>query len=344
MIKPFAALLALLAAPALAQAPVQQPKPLFASASPLSLTLEAPIGRLIRNRSSDEAVAGTLADGAGNRLAIAVQLRGLTRRTANVCQFPPLSVRFTQPPPANSPFAGQRKLKLVTHCKSSEGAQRYILLEYATYKLYQQVTPMSLGARLATIAYVEPGGRQIATRAAFFIEDTKDLAARSGLAELRAGPRIPTGSLRPVDAANVALFQHMIGNHDWSMRAGPVGDTCCHNAKLFGGGGAGQTVPVPYDFDYSGLVDAPYALPPEQLGTGSVKDRVYRGYCLHNAAVAQQARMFAAKRGALLATIAATPGLDGRVVAKASSYLEQFFAEIGSDTALRANILARCIA
>ena len=43
-----------------------------------------------------------------------------------------------------------------------------------------------------------------------------------------------------LDAARYALFQHMIANHDWSMRAGPVGSFCCHNAELLGLAAPGQ--------------------------------------------------------------------------------------------------------
>jgi hypothetical protein len=36
---------------------------------------------------------------------------------------------------------------------------------------------------------------------------------------------------------------------------------------------------VPYDFDYSGLVNAAYALPPPTIKIGSVRERAYRGPC-----------------------------------------------------------------
>ena len=39
---------------------------------------------------------------------------------------------------------------------------------------------------------------------------------------------------------------------------------------------------MPYDFDYSGLVDAPYAVPPDSIHLANVRVRRYRGFCLHN--------------------------------------------------------------
>jgi hypothetical protein len=323
--------------------PAAAAKPLFATSAPLSISIEAPLERLFRNRESDEAVAGTLTDTLGNRLAVAVELRGITRRSEETCAFPPLAVRFTAPPPAASPFAGQKKLKLVTHCQNSSSFDRVVLLEYAAYKMYQALTPRSFGARLMTIRYLDGSGRPLATRPGFFIEDLDDVAQRNGTAELRAGPRIPFGDLNRSDAARYGLYQHLLANHDWSMRAGPVGDNCCHNAKLIGSAGPGKATPLPYDFDYSGFVNAPYATPPEQLNLSSVRERKYRGYCLHNADVAEAARLFRSKQPAIEAELAAVPGLDPRALSSARAFMAGFFAEIATDQSVADKILKRCV-
>jgi hypothetical protein len=324
-------------------APAAPAKPLFASQAPLSIAIEAPFDRMLRDRDSEEPIAGTMIDPAGNRLAVTVALRGLTRRTEEICAFPPLHVRFTAPPPLSSPFAGEKKLKLVTHCRTTPSFDRVVLLEYAAYRLYQSLTPRSFGTRLASIRYLESGGKPIATRPGFFIEDLDDVAARNGVAELRAGARIPTSDLNAADAARYAVFQHMIANHDWSMRAGPVGDNCCHNAKLIGAPGPGNATPIPYDFDFSGFVNAPYALPPDQLKIRSVRERQYRGYCVHNPQVVEAARTFRAKRPEFEAELQSIPGLDPKGAASAIAFMAQFFAEIATDQDVDAKILKRCV-
>lgn len=338
-----AAAIALLSTPGLAQnqSPAA-PQALFASPAPLNIAIDAPFAALFSDRESDRVVAGVLIDDVGNRLPIRVNLRGITRRTANICDFPPLAIRFDSPPPANSAFAGQRKLKLVTHCRSSGSSDRLVLLEYAAYRLYNVLTPKSFDARLATIAYREPDGRAVAARPGFFIEDIKEVARRNGLQEAHGGTRVPLATLSPFDSALYGLFQHMIANHDWSMRAGPAGEDCCHNAKLIGGLGPGQAVPVPYDFDFSGFVDASYAFPPEQLNLTSVKQRKYRGYCAHNQAVLSAAKLMREKQGAMMAELAAIPGLDRNSAAKAAAFLQPFFNEIASDAAIQSAILSRC--
>ena len=56
------------------------------------------------------------------------------------------------------------------------------------------------------------------------------------------------------------------------------------------------------DFDSSGFVNAPYAAPDEQLGLSSVRDRQYRGYCIHNTqALAAAAEGFDAEHIPVLA-------------------------------------------
>ena len=157
------------------------------------------------------------------------------------------------------------------------------------------------------------------------------------------GPsRIPFTDLNPADAARYALFQHMIANHDWSMRAGPAGKTCCHNAELIGPLGPGTTIPIPYDFDFSGFVDAPYATPPDELHISSVRQRVYRGYCADNAQAIEVARQMRDARPQLMAAITSTPGLEPQRAARAIRFLDGFFADIETDDAVSARLLRRC--
>lgn len=320
-----------------------EPKPLFAASDPIHIVIQAPLSRLINDRSIQTAVPGTLTDPSGQALPIAVSLRGHVNRLAETCEFPPLRVEFTAPPPPTSLFAGQKKLKLMTHCHSGSSAQQFVLLDYATYQMYNVLTPLSFRARLASVDYRDSSGRTIANSAAFFLEDEKDLAKRNGLPEVHAGDRIPLEWLRPEDAARAALFEHMIANHDWSMRAGPAGEECCHNFKLLGTGAPGMTVPVAYDFDFSGLVGDPHALAPEELHIDSVRQRVYRGYCVHNPQVLEVARQIREARPKLVSAITSTPGLDARVASRATSFLDDFFADIASDDAVNSKLLKRCV-
>ena len=135
---------AVLACVALAlSTPAAAEKPLFASNDKIHLTIQAPLNSLIRNRQNENAISGTLTEPNGQTLPIRLTLRGITRRTEEVCDFPPLRVDFATPPPPTSLFAGQKKLKLVTHCRAAPSFQQYVLLEYSAYQMYNLLTPHS---------------------------------------------------------------------------------------------------------------------------------------------------------------------------------------------------------
>lgn len=323
------------------------PRPLFASNDVLHLTIKAPFGTLLKGAvPAETAQPGTLTVNGGKPETLAVTLapRGITRRKKDICPFPPLAVVFPEKPPKESLFQGQKKLKLVTHCKPVAQFQQYVLMEYAAYKLYNTITPQSFNARLAQIDYVDAAGKPVATRMGFFIEDGDDMAARNGMVEEKMPDRIPIATLDPRAAVRYALFQYMISNLDWAMNAGPPGAGCCHNARLIGPKGATTNIiPVPYDFDYSGLVDAPYAAPPAQIPVANVRIRRWRGFCRHNAEVAPAAAAMLSDQPRLMAVIDSIPDLDSGTRSKAKSYLGGFFETIGSKAEIESNIIKNCL-
>ena len=109
--------------------------------------------------------------------------------------------RFPQPPGAQSLFAGQKRLKLVTHCQQSPGYQQHLLLEYSAYLVFNQLTSLSYKVRLATVDYAESDGKVTTSRWGFFIEDLDDLAKRNGLTEARVGDRVTSTQLEAQQAA-----------------------------------------------------------------------------------------------------------------------------------------------
>ncbi|MBI1361226.1 MAG: hypothetical protein GC155_13195 [Alphaproteobacteria bacterium] len=322
-----------------------EPQPLFATSEPIRLTIKGPIGKLPRKGSDDVTEPGSLIvqGSATETLAIELSTRGLTRRKDDVCSFPPLRVEFVEKPPADSLFKGQKRLKLVTHCQSKASFQQYVLLEYAAYRMYNVLTPVSFDVRLATIDYVDNSGRLVTTRVGYFIEDVDDVAKRNGLKRLRTNDALAIAQLNPHDAERFAIFQYMIGNLDWAMTAGPAGADCCHNSRPFGQAGAiTNLTPTPYDFDFSGMVDAPYAVPPDSINLASVRIRKYRGFCRHNEQASGVAAELIAQKAAILGVLDETPQLDEASRKKARAYLTGSFDQIGKPQEL-AKLLKGCL-
>jgi len=324
-------------------AAADKPDPLFAASEPIRLTIKGPVGKLPRKGDVTAPGSLTVQGPAPETLAIELSTRGITRRKADICSFPPLRVEFVEKPPATSLFKGQKNLKLVTHCQSRENFQQYVLLEYSAYRMYNLLTPLSFNARLATIDYVDDAGHPITTRVGFFIEDVDDVAKRNDLERLRTTDTLMLAQLNPHDAQRFAIFQYMIGNLDWAMTAGPPGDDCCHNSRPIGAENArANLTPTPYDFDFSGMVDAPYATPPANIKVANVRIRKFRGFCRYNEQASGVAAEFLAHKTAILAVLDQTPQLDESRRKKAGAYLATFFDQIGNPQEL-AKLLKGCI-
>ena len=320
--------------------------PLFESDSVLRIRIEAPVQRISRAAvSSTEAHDGRLSvDQTHESHVIRVSARGLSRRRRESCTFPPLRVEFSTPPGAGSLFQGQERLKLVTHCRPQQSFQRHVLLEYAAYRLMNVLTPRSFRVRLVQVDYVEAGqGGSALSRLGFFIEDVDDVARRNGLKEVETG-NVALAQLSAADTARFAMFQYMIGNLDWSAQTGPPGGACCHNARLLGTAreSASGLIPVPYDFDQSGLVDPPYAVVPPQLRLRSVRDRRYRGYCQHEAEAQAAAAELRAARSSLEQALSNIPGADSDIGRDAMRYLAGFFEDVATPGRISDRLLGHC--
>jgi hypothetical protein len=316
---------------------------LFSSDAPLDVAIAADWRKVEASDPEDAPVPGVLTAG-GETLAVEITTRGKSRRRAEVCDFPPLSVTFAQKPAEASLFVKQKKLKLVTFCRRSSSHEQIVLKEFAAYRLYNAVTPQSFRVRLLSVAYKDArNGKTEITRRGFFIEDQGDLARRVDMEEVKRG-RTPVAMYDQQSAARAALFHYMIGNLDWDLTAGPPDENCCHNGKIIGPSKDAQSglVSAPYDFDMSGFVDAPYSIPPEQINVTSVKTRVFRGFCSHNDETRAAAKEFLAARPSMEASLAATLGMKEATIRKAKSYLGEFFKAVADDAAVEKNLIKKC--
>jgi hypothetical protein len=317
--------------------------PLFQSDAPLPLVLQAPWAELMKKptdtRKHVAALEFTDAQGQPQRLPATVETRGLTRR--RICSFPPLRLRFVDGTTKGSVFAGQDDLKMVTHCQVGQDFAQYYIQEYVAYRIYNLVTPQSFRVRPLEVVYRDTaGGKAPAPRFAFLIEDLGDMAKRNGL------KRDERASFRPGDydaaaTSRLALFQYLLGNTDWDLTRGPRKDECCHNIRVLGSG-EGKRIAVPYDFDSAGMVDAEYAAPDPSLPIKTVRERVFRGFCLHNDGLPAARAAFLAQRQAIFQLVRDEPRLNTPRRRALTSYVESFYATLDSDEKFAERITGKC--
>jgi hypothetical protein len=328
---------------------------LFGSDSQLKIILEAPFPALVRTaKTKPDPYDATLTvqDGAGaaHSIPLKINARGKSRRMAGYCTFPPLSLDFGEKATVKgTPFQGQGKLKLVTHCRGDSSHDQRIILEYLGYKLYNVVTPLSHRVRAAEVTYRNGPADKGTTRFAFLIEDPDDIAARNNLDELEVGPNMPirVSQLDARATARATMFEYMIGNLDWGFFDGPPGEDCCHNAHLLAAEKAQPATataikPVPYDFDMSGLVDAPYAGPPPGIRLDRVTQRYYRGYCFTNGELPAVIAEFKGHKAKLMAVIKEEERLNPDFKGKATRFLEGFFTALDNPEKLESEFSRRC--
>jgi len=317
---------------------------LFASNQTLTVALRAPWDDLVHNKNNPNPYPAELeitdSQGKAHSIPLTVERRGLTRQT--VCEFPPIRLRFDKSAGKGTIFHGQTALKLVTHCDVGTRWEQYYLKEMLAYRMYNLMTERSFRVRPLSITYIESGNnRADGPKFAFLVEDDGDVAKRNKLKKLDIRWLQPE-KLDSLEASRMYLFQYMIGNVDWSALKGAGTRNCCHNAKLMGVDPASKLYAVPYDFDSSGLVDAHYAAPNAGLRIGDVTERLYRGFCVHNATLETARKEYLSKEQAIYGLVKGESRLSSRSEKKALDYLGEFFDILRNDYKFDRNIIQRC--
>ncbi len=322
---------------------------LFDSHELLRLTLAAPLATLLAEtggsspvgeQTGHAEVAATLGLEDGRRVPVKLTTYGKSRQRE--CDLPPLKMSVEPAAAVDTPFEGEGTLRVVTHCRSIPDLERYMLLEYLIYRSYSLLAQPALRVRLARFRYQETEGRSRDREAlGFFVEDIGLAAERAEKSWLD----IESQRLADLDSAHTALvclFQYMTGNTDWSAMRGPAGKRCCHNTAVVGDEQGGPRFLLPYDFDQSGLVNAPYAAPDRELGLRKVTQRRYRGFCAHNDELQAAIESFNARRTDLESLFGdpSLPHAPTRAVAW--RYVTRFYDEINHPKKLNNRIIRWC--
>lgn len=270
-------------------------------------------------------------DGKEEAIDVKIKTRGNFRRKMANCNMPPLYFNFGQKYDEGL-FGGIKKVKLVTQCKTENN----LINEYLVYKLYNVVSEYSFQARLVKLNFTDENKPdKIVSQYGFFIEDKKHFEQRIDEGSFVSVERISYGIMNPWHMDVMSLFQFMVANTDWSV-------PYQHNMKTYYPEEFGMAYPVPYDFDWSALVHANYAVPNAQLPIDNVEERLYMGPCRSIEELQPAIDLFISKKEVLLDVYRKSPYLEERDKKWALRYLGEFFKIIEEPEELKRYFFRKC--
>ncbi len=328
-----------------------------------------------RQKNDDYAVIGTVTigdrDGQTTTIEnVRITTRGNTSLRESECSFPKLKLDFTRAVTGGSLFDDMTAVKIGTHCSDRPDGpggkygrwpnEKAAHREAFVYRLLAAMNVPTLKARPARITYLDskPGGSaQPLVRDAMFLEDDGEaldrFGARSELPPKQFGSA-PSIFAMP-DIAKLFFAEAMIGNFDWCLRMSPNDMYRCNpTTPIWNVLGLikpeGMAVPVIHDFDIAGMVTT------RHIWFGKVFNRAFAPTEAEVEVLAQVQRtrsvfprdLLDATRDDLLGRkeaayqVLADSPMDGPGRIAAKTYLDAFFAAIGTDEAFyRPVIVAR---
>lgn len=315
-----------------------QDVPLFQSKEAINVRITGSIKSIKKKSNDSTLVTGKFQYEQGHDQWIVVPVQARVRgnyRLAN-CFFPPLKLKFSKKDVESTLFAGNKALKLVFPCHTSSDKNTLVRNEYLCYQFYQILSPYYFRTRLAHLDVTEISRKKPRSYdlLSFFVEDNSMVAKRSH------GKIVETKGINPaafdeMQSVRNDFFQYMIGNADWSAVFQHNSNTMFVNGKY---------IPLSYDFDMSGFVNAGYAHEnAPTLGTGDPRERVYRGYCKSKPAMEEIRKEFLEKESALHAIIDEhARHFSKNELDDMHGYLDEFFRILKSDDRFKDSILDLC--
>jgi hypothetical protein len=312
----------------------------FKSEEPITVTLTTNLKRLRGDKGENSPWRpGTLAvnDTTGKPVTIPIRLKTHGIWRLKNCEFPPVRLNFNNDSTKHTVFHGLDQPKLTSYCRDNDQYEQYVLQEMQLYRIYRLLTPASHAVRLLHVTYVDSAsGKPLTTRYAFIGEEGGPMAARLNGRILKTKGATPD-DLEPFADVVLGMFQYLIGNSDFALGA-------LHNAEIVGQE-TGNFIPVGYDFDFSGAVNARYATPDPRLGTRTVRERIYRGFCVPQEEYPKAVALFNAKKDSIYGLYHDQIGklMQPDIVKETLEYYDEFYKTINDPRALKRNVIEACL-
>lgn len=317
-----------------AQKAARNARDFFAEDSIIQFTITTDIRNLLAEKKSlkdiDASVSFKFPDSSEIQETIKLRPRGHSRKEH--CYLSSLMLLFNSNP--SNKLAFLKNLKMVAPCGKSSSDEQYLLKEYLTYKIYNLLTDLSFRVRLLRVTFNDIRKNVNSfSQYAFLLEDIDAVAKRNSHRQ-KKGIRYSPAGLQSSQSTLMCIYQYMIGNTDWSIPN-------YHNVKLVVPREDTNSLPlpVPYDFDMTGLVNPPYAGTSAILGIEKVTDRLYRGFPVTTREVETVVALFLQKEKEIIGSIYSFNLLNRKSKHEMATFLYGFFSEIKNKGSVKANFI-----
>lgn len=318
---------------------------LFKEDELLNITLKFDLSTYFRDKPQKEYLKARITFNPGQADSASGDIRLKTRGVFRngYCPFAPIELNFKKADFGYSDLNKISKIKFVPQCNNGKDKEEWLLREYIAYKLYNVLTDTSFRVRLVKVTYVDSEGKKKkpakpVVQYGFFIEPVYMLAARTNSIQLTT-TNLNQKFIFPKIIDRMAIFNFMIGNYDWAV---PVQ----HNVvitKSLDINLSGSAISIPYDFDWTGLVNPLYAIPAENVGTDNVRERLYFGICRSKETYSRELDGFLAKKEQFYKIINEFPYINQNAKRDMTNYLDGFFDQlVGKKDLILYNFMNTC--
>jgi len=303
--------------------------PLFNSDSLLRLELKSNLAELINDvgekRSYHQCLLRDIKGDQTNSdwLKVNIKTRGNFRRRKQNCDFPPLRFKIPHRKSNNTVFEGQSKLKYVSHCQSEiESYEQHTIEEYLLYKMYNLVSNHSYRVRLSQISFIDTITNDTLQKFGFFLENREDVAKRNGK-RIMNYKNVRQYNLLRKNIVMLSLFQLMIGNTDWDVSR-------LHNIDLISVSDHSIPVAVPYDFDWTSIINQAYYTQDQKIDPKAKYQRLYKGYRWSSGELETSLSDYKELKESFLEIVFNCPYLNEDNKQRFGGYIEEFYKLISS--------------
>jgi hypothetical protein len=285
------------------------------------LKLSTDLTKMNGARASDDYQPAIFTDQDGKKWKVEIKTRGKFRRKNGY--FPPLKIKFSKKDLEAQGLSDHNDVRVSLPFYEDDKGNDLIVREYICYRMYEHLTPASVRARLVRLtlsdSHVESWKHEIYT---IFMEDDDELEKRLNVKEEEIYGLEPD-SLISTQAALTCAYNYFIGNADFEVAG-------MRNVKLMRGLDGGKIILIPYDFDFSGVVNAPYSKPASMSGLKTIKQRFLMADGLKSEHL-RRAFLVLQKESSNLKRISQSKYLKSTSQDEVWNYLQSFYNNLSKD-------------